>query len=103
MTVSLDKKEQWLNQAIAQMREVDGIDTALHRLKILSSNIERIEEKTTENKIDLITFQKGIRTVTEIRESLIKQAYDNLRLYFNDHPDMMVFNNEIITNPENGL
>lgn len=65
------------------MLEAAGIDRVLDRY----NQIVSVTPGTTPaEKVRLLTIQNAIKITLEVREALLKQAFDNLRLYFEDAP-----------------
>lgn len=65
--------------AISQLQEAKGIDAVADRFKYL---LTTLDGATPESKVQNLVLQKAKLIALDIRESLVKQAFDNLRSYF---------------------
>jgi hypothetical protein len=76
---SADKREQYINLALQQCSEAYGIDNVLLRMML---HLHEAEQK--QDKVQVLITQGAIKIVSSLRESLLKQAYLNLKAYFGE-------------------
>lgn len=86
MTASLDKREQALNKAVDFMRQVDGVESFLSQCKFEKIGIEKKESLEAQDKVRLLVVQGSIKRAEELRNSLVRQCYDELKYHFGEHP-----------------
>lgn len=66
-----------MNLALQQCLEARGLDEALDRFITTSAHADRVGDK-----VEYLVMSKAAKVAEGMRDSLAKQAYDNLKLYF---------------------
>ena len=73
-----------MNQALAQCSEAKGIDDVITRWNFQLQSLRSVENPTNAIKVNILMLESARKSTLETRESLLKQAYNNLKSYFGD-------------------